>query len=71
MAKYKNEKYLGVIITFIKSDGRVWAKAPSVSRHYLGVGKTKAQAFNDLKGTLGPIIRVEKKHKKTTKRRKK
>lgn len=64
MVKYKNEKYLGVTITFIKSDGRVWAKAPSVSRHYLGVGKTKANAFDDLKNNLGPIMRIEKKHKK-------
>lgn len=58
--KYKNEKYKGITIKFIESDGRIWAQAPSITKHYIGVGKTKAQAFADAKNMLDALLSKQK-----------
>jgi hypothetical protein len=43
----KSMKYRGITITFTKRFGKVWAKAPVISKYYIGVGKTKKEAYED------------------------
>ena len=54
--RYKSEIYKGVPITFSKMNSRfIGAKAPSRTSQYLGIGKSKGQAFADLKDSVDKI----------------
>ena len=49
--KYKNEKLDGLVVTFTFRYGRVWGRIPSITSQFLGDGKTKAEAFDEVKDT--------------------
>lgn len=51
----KSVKINGRTVTFYKRYGRVWAKIPSISKQYLGVGDTKKEAIEDVKTSLKNI----------------
>lgn len=53
MTRYKSEKYKGLTITFHKMyRGYVGAKVPSRTSQYIGIGKSKAEAFMDAKHSI-------------------
>jgi len=54
--KYKSVKHEGTTITFHdQGHGLILAKASSVTRQYIGSGKTKSQALADAKRALKVI----------------
>ena len=54
--KYKSEMYKGVKIKFVRmNSGYIGAFAPSRSSQYIGMGKTKTLAFEDLKKSVRRI----------------
>ncbi|MFW6009406.1 MAG: hypothetical protein ACOCP8_09105 [archaeon] len=56
MVKYKSETYKGAKITFSKMNGgMVGARVPKRTSQYLGVGKSKKEAFADIKDTIDKI----------------
>lgn len=66
--QYRSEEYKGVVITFDKlSNGFVGARAPSRTSQYLGIGKTKQEAFEDLKNSVDIIDKAGNWHKKPQK----
>ena len=56
MAKYKSENYKGKKLNFIKRhSGMIFAQAPEITTQYIGIGKTKKQAFEDAKDSIDKI----------------
>lgn len=61
MTKYKTEEYGGRKVVFIKGkNGYVFAQSPSVTKQYIGVGKTKEIAFNEAKKVIDSFNVVSK-----------
>lgn len=48
MTGYKSDMMYGRTVTYTKQNGKVWARVPSITRQFLGVGKTKAAAKKDV-----------------------
>jgi len=72
MTKYKSEEYGGRRIIFIKGRGGfVFAQSPIISKQYIGVGKTKALAFEDAKTVINNFNRVNKKIEESIKKQQK
>jgi len=59
----KSEKYKGRTINFDRMTGGVLAKAPSLTRQYIGFGKTKATAFAEAKKIINRLNKVKKKRR--------
>ena len=57
MAKYKFEVYKGYRIVFEKSHNLILAKAPALTRQYIGSGKTKAAALRDARKSIDTITK--------------
>lgn len=51
-ATYKAETYKGYKVEFKYVNGFVWAKAPKLTRQYIGTGKTKSAAFSEAKRAI-------------------
>jgi len=59
MKKYKSEKYKGFTVTFEEMHrGYVGARVPSRTSQFLGIGKGKTKAFNDLKKSVDKIVKA-------------
>ena len=61
MARYKTEEYGGRKVVFVKGKGgMVFSQTPSISKQYIGVGRTKLQAFEEAKKVIDNFNRVNK-----------
>ena len=45
--KYKSIKVDGYTMTFVVKYGQVYARVPSITSQFLGIGKTKAEAVKE------------------------
>ena len=61
--KYKSEMIDGVKIVFDYKYGSVRARAPKITSQILGMGKTKEEAFNDVKDTFDKYIKVKERYR--------
>lgn len=55
MVKLKNEVIGNYTVTFEKKQDKVLARIPKLTSHYLGMGRTKKEAFEQIKKTLSYI----------------
>jgi hypothetical protein len=54
--EFKPEKYKGATIVFQRlSANRIGARVPKRTSQYLGIGRTKAEAFADAKDSIDRI----------------
>ena len=55
--KYKDVVYKGIRVEFVVRNGLVLARAPAITRQFIGSGTTKTTAFNDAKREINKYLR--------------
>ena len=64
---YKPVTYNGYKIVFVSEYGNVFARAPRLTRQFIGSGKTKAAAMAEAKATINRVARAKTRAKATEK----